>query len=199
MEECDRLIYGNINKSYYVFDHWTDELLLPPLDTVLPDMTDGGLVILHTIGSHWYYNAHYTDEFRRFVPETKSRIVTANTPEEMINSYDNTVVFTDYFISSIINRLRDRKALMIYLSDHGEALGEDGLWLHANTVDAAHNPACIVWLSDAYREEKPGMYERLLQNRNKRYHTDFLFHTILDGAGIEAEILQNSQSLFASE
>ncbi|WP_314749404.1 phosphoethanolamine transferase [Tannerella forsythia] len=199
MEECDRLIYGNINKSYYVFDHWTDELLLPPLDTVLPDMTDGGLVIMHTIGSHWYYNAHYTDEFRRFVPETKSRIVTANTSEEMINSYDNTVVFTDYFISCIINRLRDRKTLMIYLSDHGEALGEDGLWLHANTVDAAHNPACIVWLSDAYREAKPGMYERLLQNRNKRYHTDFLFHTILDGAGIEADILQNSQSLFASE
>ena len=93
------MIYGNIDKSYYVFDHWTDELLLPPLDTVLPDMTDGGLVIMHTIGSHWYYNAHYTDEFRRFVPETKSRIVTANTSEEMINSYDNTVVFTDYFIS----------------------------------------------------------------------------------------------------
>ncbi len=197
MQECDSLIYGNINKSYYVFDRWTDDLLLPPLDSVLSYTADGGLVILHTIGSHWYYNSHYTDEYRRFLPETKSRIVTANTRQEMINSYDNTVAFTDYFISCIIDRLRDRSAVMIYLSDHGEALGEGGLWLHANEADAAHNPACIVWLSEAYRQAYPEMYERLLQNKDKRYHTDFLFHTILEGAHIQTDILQNDNSLFA--
>lgn len=197
MQECDTLIYGNIDKSYYAFDRWTDDLLLPPLDSMLPYAPNGGLFILHTIGSHWYYNSHYTDEFRLFKPETKSRIVTANTRQEMVNSYDNTVVFTDHFLYSIIERLRNRSAVMIYLSDHGEALGEDGFWLHANEAEASHNPACIVWLSEPYRQAYPEMYERLMQNKDKRYSTDFLFHTILESARIQTDILESDKSLFA--
>ncbi len=198
MKECDSLIYANANKSVYVFDKWTDEDLLPHFDRVLKDeVRDGQLIILHTIGSHWYYNAHYTSDFEEFLPTAKSRIVSSNTSEEMINSYDNTVLFTDYFISEIIGRLKDKNALLIYLSDHGEALGEGGQWLHANEVEQAHNPACLLWFSDEYRLRYPERVQTAEFNREKVYRTDVLFHTILEGANIKWEFIDPSLSIFS--
>jgi glucan phosphoethanolaminetransferase (alkaline phosphatase superfamily) len=196
MQECDTLIYGNINKSYYVFDKWTDDLLLEPFDSIMKNAEDSRLVILHTIGSHWYYNSHYTDEFQKFNPITGSRIVSSNTAEEMINSYDNTVLYTDYFITQVIERLRDKNAVMIYLSDHGEALGENGFWLHANEVEEAHNPACIVWFSEKYKKENTEKYNTLHSNKKKHFRTDFLFHTILESANIKSDVLRREMSLF---
>jgi glucan phosphoethanolaminetransferase (alkaline phosphatase superfamily) len=198
MKECDTLIYGNINKSTYVFDLWTDELLLPSFDSLIENRQDNMLLVLHTIGSHWYFNAHYPEEeFRKFVPVTKSRIVSANTREEMINAYDNTVLYTDYFIYSLINRLRDKNAVLIYLSDHGEALGENGKWLHAIDAPEVHSTACFFWLSPQYKALHAEKYDALQANRNRHYSTNFLFHTILESAGIESDVVEKQKSLFS--
>jgi glucan phosphoethanolaminetransferase (alkaline phosphatase superfamily) len=201
MHECDTLIFGNIDKSPYVFDAgWNDRLLLPHFDALMSHASDAHLIILHTIGSHWYYNAHYQElndaAIEYYKPVTHSRIVTSNASEEMLNSYDNTILFTDYFISEIINRIRDREVIVVYLSDHGEALGEDGRWLHANDVAAAHNPACFVWLSPRYREAYPARYEALNTNRLRHFDVAFLFHTITESANIEAETVEADKSLF---
>lgn len=195
MNECDTLVYGNITKSSYIMDRWTDELLLPAFDHFSRNIDGNRLFVLHTIGSHWYYNAHYTGHFRQFTPVVKSRIVSSNTPEEMINSYDNTVLYTDYFISTIINRLRDKNAVLAFLSDHGEALGENGAWLHATDVPQVHNTACLLWLSPEFKANNPQKDEILLANRNRPYNTGFLFHTILQLAGIESDIIEKEKSL----
>ena len=144
MNECDNLEYANINKSSYVYDKWLDKDLLPLLDKALSSSHERKLIILHTIGSHWWYNSHFDEETTMFKPIVKSRVISSCTPEEMINSYDNTVVYTDYFLSEVINRLRNEKAVMIFQSDHGEALGEDGIWLHASETEAAHYAAGFV-------------------------------------------------------
>ncbi|MDR2804328.1 MAG: phosphoethanolamine transferase, partial [Dysgonamonadaceae bacterium] len=196
MHECDTLIHINANKSPYVFDRWTDDDMLPAFDALLAEKERKALIILHTIGSHWYYNSHYTDEFERFTPVTKSRIVSSNTQEEMINSYDNTVLYTDYFLHELIERLRDKKAVLFYLSDHGEALGEDGVWLHAADAPPMHHPACFVWMSPSYKNEHPEMYDMLQQNKNQRYRTDFLFPTITEAAGIQNDGMNPQLSLF---
>ena len=196
MNEADTLLHVNINKSSYVFDKWTDADLLPLLDNILQKDKRRQLIILHTIGSHWYYNSHYTDEFQKFNPITKSRIVSSCTKEEMINSYDNTVCYTDFFLYSVINRLRDKNAILIYLSDHGEALGEDGVWLHAITAPSIQNPACFVWMSPEHKSKNLDKYEALKENQQKRYHTDFLFHTITLAAGIRGDIIKEEMSLF---
>jgi glucan phosphoethanolaminetransferase (alkaline phosphatase superfamily) len=196
MHECDTLIHANIDKSSYVFDKWIDGDLLPLLDTCLKQENPWKLIILHTIGSHWYYNSHFLDEFQQYNPITKSRIVSANTQEEMINSYDNTVLYTDYFNYEIINRLRNKNAILFYLSDHGEALGEDGVWLHASNSPSTHYPACWIWMSSQYKEANPGKYDVLQSNKEKRYRTDFLFHTILEAAGIEGDVVNRQFSLF---
>jgi glucan phosphoethanolaminetransferase (alkaline phosphatase superfamily) len=196
MNECDTLIYANVNKSAYVFDKWTDDDLRPPFESFIEKTGQNQFILMHTIGSHWYYNSHFPDEFQKYTPVTKSRIVNANTPEEMINSYDNTVLYTDYFIYRLIDNLRDKKAILLYLSDHGEALGEEGLWLHAADAPPTHRPACLVWMSAQYKKEYPSRYQFLQENKEKSYRTDFLFHTILEAAGIQSDVVNESFSLF---
>jgi glucan phosphoethanolaminetransferase (alkaline phosphatase superfamily) len=196
MNECDTLIYANANKSSYVFDKWTDEDLLPFFELFIRKEEGNRFILMHTIGSHWYYNSHYTDEFQKYKPVSKSKIIRSNTQEEMINSYDNTVLYTDYFVYEVINRLRNKNAILFYLSDHGETLGEDGIWLHAVDTPPTHYPACWVWLSPQYKNENPVKYETLQNNKEKKYRTDFLFHTILEAADIQSDVINETFSLF---
>ncbi|KAA6301552.1 MAG: Phosphoethanolamine transferase EptA [Candidatus Ordinivivax streblomastigis] len=195
MNECDTLIYINANKSSYVFDKWMDGDLLPDFDSLL-QKEQKQLIIMHTIGSHWYYNSHFPDEFQTYNPITKSRIVKSNTTAELINSYDNTVLYTDYFLHEIIDRLRDRRAILFFLSDHGEALGESGVWLHASDAPPIHRPACFVWMSPRYKNKHPDKYELLQQHKNQYYRTDFLFHTITEAGGIRGGVIDRRFSLF---
>lgn len=196
MNECDSLFHVNIDKSSYVFDRWVDGDLLPLFDKALQVDNRKKMILLHTIGSHWWYNSHFTDEFARYQPTVNSKIISSCTQEEMINSYDNTVLYTDYFLHSLIDRLRDKKAILIYQSDHGEALGEEGVWLHAAESAYTHQAACMVWMSDKYKELYPEKYEKAKENSVKRFRTDYLFHSILDAAGIGSEYLNNSLSIF---
>ncbi|MCC8145775.1 MAG: phosphoethanolamine transferase, partial [Bacteroidales bacterium] len=196
MNECDTLVFNNINKSTYVFDKWLDEDLLPSFHWLLHNKKQKQLIIMHTIGSHWYYNSHFPNEFQNYDPITKSRIVNSNSPEEMINSYDNTILYTDYFISKVINELKDKNAIVFYLSDHGEALGEEGIWLHAANVYSTHYPACFVWMSDIYKMEYPDKYNAAKKNKEAFFRTDFLFPSILEAAGIESDVVNKSLSIF---
>lgn len=196
MNECDSLFHINIEKSSYVFDKWVDGDLLPLFDNALSVDKGKKLIVLHTIGSHWWYNSHFTDAFARFQPVVKSKVISSCTREEMINSYDNTVLYTDYFLHELIGRLKDKNAILIYQSDHGEALGEEGVWLHAAETPYTHMAAGLVWMSPIYKEKHRGSYERAKENSLKRFRTDYLYHSILDAAGIGSEYLEESLSIF---
>ncbi len=196
MNECDTLIYVNGDKSVYTFDKWLDEDILPHLKNELQDDNPTQLHILHSIGSHWWYNSHYTDEFERYTPVIKSRVVSSNTQEEMINSYDNTILYTDYFIKETIDLIRDKKSILIFLSDHGESLGEDGYYLHGADRPELHYPAAFVWYSDKYAQSFPDMIENLKDNSDKKYRSDYLFHSIIDAADITTEYIEPQLSIF---
>ena len=134
IHECDSAIFVHPEKTVYVYDEWLDTDILPHLDRLLApghQAPTRQLLILHTIGSHWYYVNHCPKRLARFQPVTHNREVKRNRPEEIINAYDNTVLATDEFLDEVIRRLERRTALLVYLSDHGEALGENGDWLHA--------------------------------------------------------------------
>ena len=196
MNECDTLIYVNGDKSVYTFDKWLDEDILPHLENELQDDNPTQLHILHSIGSHWWYNSHYTDEFERYTPVIKSRVVSSNTQEEMINSYDNTILYTDYFIKETIDLIRDKKSILIFLSDHGESLGEDGYYLHGADRPELHYPAAFVWYSDKYAQSFPDMIENLKDNSDKKYRSDYLFHSIIDAADITTKYIEPQLSIF---
>jgi len=197
MKECDTIIYAHPEKTVYNFNNWLDEDLIPFVKKSISKSYKNNLMILHTIGSHWYYNSHFTKEFEVFTPITKSRIITQNSPEEIINSYDNTILYTDYFLDKLIGILNDKNALLIYVSDHGEILGEDGLWLHASDHQAAKNPAALIWMSDKYLRNHPEKREALITNQDKRWRTDFIFHSIISGANIPSSSVQKSLDVFS--
>tara|TARA_R110001606_G_scaffold296369_1_gene444134 strand:+ start:607 stop:2112 length:1506 start_codon:yes stop_codon:yes gene_type:complete len=153
---------------------------------------------LHMIGSHWYYNSRINADFEHFKPIVASKYVGASTKEQLINSYDNTILYLDYFLNDLINKLEksSKKTILIYLSDHGETLGEDGKWFHAQEHKASKNPAMLVWFSDNFEKSYPLKVDKMKLKKNDSITTDFLFHSILDLSNIQGFKYQKEQSIF---
>ncbi|MCX7986945.1 MAG: lipid A phosphoethanolamine transferase [Bacteroidales bacterium] len=194
--ECDTFIINKPFKSDYNFTGKYDEELLPYLDQALSLSSPRKLIIFHQVGSHWYYPSYYPPSFEYFKPVLKSKSFNLSDKQKIINAYDNSVRYTDYILWQIIERLRHRKAIMIYLSDHGELLGENGKWIHAQDTEYEKNPACIVWFSDSYRIQYPDKVEAAERNKNKRFRSDFLFHSVLDAADIRSPYRHDDLSIF---
>lgn len=195
--EADTLSHVNSSRSLYSYGQWLDTDLLAPLNRWL----DNGdkrpaLAVLHTIGSHWWYKAHYTDDQAVFLPDIDSKELSSLTDEQLINSYDNTIIATDDFLYRLTDSLRGRNAIVIYISDHGEALGENGVWLHGSDVEPLHRPAQLLWYTGSYLENFPDKIEAARLNKDKRLYSDDFFHTVLDAADIRTEPLKRDKSLF---
>ena len=117
------------------------------------------LVVMHQMGNHGpEYYKRYPAEFERFKPVCKSSELSSCTKEEIDNAYDNAILYTDFFLSSVINFLKkyddQYETAMLYVSDHGESLGEHGLYLHAAPYilapkEQTHIPA-IVWMGEHF-------------------------------------------------
>jgi len=116
------------------------------------------IIVLHSMGSHGpAYFKRYPKEFERFTPVCKTLELSQCTDEEIINAYDNTIVYTDHFLSKVIELLKYNtpkyEAVMFYVSDHGESLGESGLYLHGMPYmiapDAQTKVPIIIWASTA--------------------------------------------------
>lgn len=183
--EADTAIFPRADKSALTSTFWVDGELLPPLQTILSEQkTTRNLYVMHGVGSHWYYNSHVPESLQQFKPITDNRIITQNTAEAIVNSYDNTILYLDHMLDSLMTLFEDRNAIIIYLADHGESLGENGHWLHATDSKAEQNPACVIWWSENYNKANPERIEALKENHSKPYYTDFLFHSILSAAGI---------------
>ena len=115
-----------------------DEVLLEPLNAKLSTLThENTLIVLHMIGSHGpTYYKRYPQTQRTFTPDCPRSDIQNCTDEALMNTYDNTIAYTDYVLEKIITSLK-RAAIdtevntsLIYVSDHGESLGENGIYLH---------------------------------------------------------------------
>lgn len=117
INECDSTTFIDPLHSVFSFKKKSDLELLP-YPSKKQNETGNSLAIFHTIGSHWYYENRYTDEFRKFTPTITSKHIPTNTKEEMINSYDNTIVFTDYFLHQFIEKvkLKNENSIVLFVS-----------------------------------------------------------------------------------
>lgn len=187
MEEADTVEYTAGARTQSLYAKWLDGEMLPLMDAYA-GQHPRQLYVLHTMGSHWLYDTHVSDELCVFQPVVTNRDVRQNTMEQLINSYDNTVVYLDQLIDSVIYRLEDYPAIVLYLSDHGESLGEGGRFLHAqDDAEEEKYPAALVWYSDRYQALFPEKTAALRNNSLRHYRTDYFYYSILSAAGIEAE------------
>ncbi|MEA9391742.1 kdo(2)-lipid A phosphoethanolamine 7''-transferase [Acerihabitans sp. TG2] len=113
------------------------------------------LIILHTKGSHYLYTERYPREFARYQPECQGIDDQCST-EELINSYDNSLLYTDYFLEQVFNQLRDRNAIVFYASDHGESISKN-MHFHGTPRDRApieqRSIPIMVWASNRFLKE----------------------------------------------
>lgn len=159
------------------------------------------LIVLHQRGNHGpAYFKRYPPEFERFTPACRSLNISDCTPEEISNAYDNAILYTDYFLSKVIELLQRNtprfETAMLYVSDHGESLGEHGLFLHGAPYLLAPREQTevpvILWLGESTDIE---MNEALAQKDKKSSH-DAVFYSLLAAFEVESSIVQINNQLF---
>lgn len=175
-----------------------DEVLLSKLnDEILKSKKEKILIVLHTSTSHGpTYYKKYPERFNKFKPVCKSVELGKCTQEELINAYDNTILYTDYILSNLIQnlkQLKDFNSTMLFISDHGESLGEKNLYMHGIPASIAPKEQLeipfIVWHSDNFKELKKNEF---LSQHN-------VFHSVLDFLAIDSPIYDPEMSIFKND
>ena len=165
-----------------------DEALLEGLDTVARDARGNLVIVLHMLGNHGpAYHKRYPEAFRRFTPTCDTGELHLCTREQVVNAYDNALLYTDHLLAKTIGFLQSQSqrfdTALVYLSDHGESLGEKGLFLHGVPYAIAPDEQTKVpmtwWLSQGYTASF-GLDAACLRREAAapRAH-DHLFHTVL--------------------
>jgi lipid A ethanolaminephosphotransferase len=167
--------------------------------------TAGTVVVLHLMGSHGpAYFKRSRAPHKPFQPECTSVVLSDCSNQEIVNAYDNSLVYTDHILSGLIQWLRQQASHgptgLIYVSDHGESLGENNLYLHgmpyaiAPTVQT-HVPL-ITWWSDQFQRVRGIRHECLKQDLDKPLSHDNLYHSVLGLMRVQTRSYQPDLDLF---
>ncbi len=180
-----------------------DEGMLHGLQRYIDAQKGDILIVLHQMGNHGpAYYKRYPKEFEHFTPACKTNDLGACTSEEINNAYDNAIRYTDYFLAKVIELLKandDRfETAMLYVSDHGESLGEYGVYLHGMPYALApesqkHVPA-IMWIGQHMKRDL--RLDSIDERRLRRWSHDNIFSTLLGLFEIESEVYDPSKDLF---
>ena len=182
-----------------------DQVLLKPLHNAVNDPAKKKLIVLHALGSHWNYSHRYPAAFDRWQPSLlgidKPAYTDLKIKQQLNNSYDNSILYTDWFLSEVVRELKSVSAIttMMYVADHGQTL-YDGTCQFAfhghNTQFEFHIPA-IVWYSDQYLATYPDKVAQLLRNRHAKLSTENIFDSLLDMADIHTPSERLDYSFFS--
>jgi lipid A ethanolaminephosphotransferase len=182
-------------------DECRDEGMIVGLDEYIKQHKGKNiLIVLHQMGNHGpAYYKRYPKEFEKFTPVCKTNQLEECTQEEVSNAYDNAILYTDYFLSKVINFLKpysnEYKTAMLYMSDHGESLGENGLYLHGlpyfMAPDEQKHIGSLMWFGGEDMDRK-----KLLSCSDKELSQDNLFHTLLGLFGVECNIYKEDMDIF---
>jgi len=158
-------------------------------------------IVLHQMGSHGpEYYKRTDEEFKKFKPECKTNQLQKCSKESIVNAYDNTIVYTDYFISKVKEYLKtkqkDFKVALWYASDHGESLGEKGIYLHGLPYfiapEAQKHPASVLWFDDDFGVKNECV--KILEN--KRLSQDNIFSSVLGVMDVKTKVYNQSLDMF---
>lgn len=209
---CDRVPHQDMTSlllpNMCIKGECYDDVLFHNLDAYIKQLKGNGVIVLHTIGSHGptYYN-RYPVQFRKFVPTCDTNQIQTCTQEQLVNSYDNTILYVDYIVDKTIALLKDQQdrftTSLVYLSDHGESLGENGVYLHGMPYSIApmeqKKVPMLIWLSTDY-QKRYSVDVACLRNMaaSRNYSQDNLFSTMLGITGTETQEYLPSDDILAA-
>ena len=187
--------HNGLADKYPGADRRYDGVLLAGLaDEILACENNKQLIVLHLSTSHGpKYFEKYPSEFNRFTPVCTDVEVSSADRQGLVNAYDNTILYTDYLVHSVIEVLRqipDRRCCMIFVSDHGESLGENDMFMHGLPKDFAPREQFeipfIVWENDSATRTKD-------LSRVEQFH---VFHSVMNWLGMESPIYNEERNVF---
>ena len=184
-----------------------DEVVLQDLDSEIAQMKGDKLVGFHLIGSHGpTYYKRYPDAHRQFTPDCPRSDIENCTDEELTNTYDNTIRYTDFVIAEMIAKLKTYEdkynTALLYVSDHGESLGAMGLYLHGTPYKFAPDDQTRVpmqvWMSPGFTKEK-GVDMACLQQKaaDTRYSHDNIFSSVLGIWDVKTSVYEKGLDIFS--
>ncbi|MCT8089801.1 phosphoethanolamine--lipid A transferase [Acinetobacter sp. C_4_1] len=209
---CDRVEQYQIPQQ--LKDKWCakdgdcyDEILVDSLKTYLATIPETDktprLIVLHQMGSHGpaYYQRSKAP-FQPFKPSCDSNAIQGCSRTELLNSYDNSIVYTDHVLSSLIQVLKGSTAYQTgfwYLSDHGESTGEHGLYLHGSPYAIAptqqtHVPM-LMWFSPEWTAQNSAQITCLTKQKSKELSQDNLFPSLLSLLDVKTQTIDEQKNM----
>lgn len=208
---CERVATENMlqhkESGFCKGDYCQDEVLLEGLREHIRNAADRTMIVLHTMGSHGpTYFKRYPDAFKKFVPACDTADLQNCSREQIVNTYDNTLLYTDYVLASVIDILKEFPSYdtaMLYVSDHGESLGENNIYLHGIPYkiapDEQKKVPMLLWLSDGMvRNKKIDKACLLSQAKDGSFSHDNLFHSLLGFLDVKTKAYSESYDVFAA-
>ena len=174
-----------------------DEALLLGLDERLAQAKGTQVLVLHQLGNHGpSYFRRYPEAFAKFQPACTQDDLRQCTQAEIVNAYDNVLLYTDHVLATLIERLQARAATVdsavLYVSDHGESLGESNLFLHglpyAIAPDVQKQVPMVMWFSEGLRAAAGIDADCLRRRAAQPAAHDHLFHTVLGLADVRTAL-----------
>ena len=179
--------------------------MLANIQTYIDEHQHGDIfIVLHQMGNHGpAYYKRYPPGFEKFTPACQTSQLENCSDVEITNAYDNAILYTDYFLSEVIKLLKNNNAgfesAMFYVSDHGESLGEHGVYLHGMpdiiAPDAQKHVPAIMWFGNNFDEIN---MESLMTKSDRKYTHDNIFHTVLGLMEIETSLYDKEKDILYS-
>ncbi|MGN8345771.1 phosphoethanolamine transferase [Pseudomonas sp. SMV71] len=208
---CDRVTLQDVSNlkdpALCANSECRDEILLQGLQHFIDTLDKDTVLVLHQMGSHGpEYFKRYPKEYEHFTPVCESNALNNCSRESIVNGYDNTLVYTDHVLSTLIDLLRANQdkvdTAMLYLSDHGESLGEYNLFLHGTPYMLApeqqKHVAMLAWFSDSYQKSFSVDTHCLQLSREKPLSQDNLFHSMLGLLEVNSQVYNRDLDMFAN-
>jgi len=208
---CNRvpteLLSKNTHSSLCNSKECFDEILLVKLADFISNLEQDAFIVLHQKGSHGpAYYQRYPQAFEKFSPICKTNQLQNCNQQEIVNAYDNTILYTDHFLNKVIEFLEQHSqqynTAMMYISDHGESLGENGLYLHGAPYflapDEQTQVPFFLWFSKEYSQNNSVDMNCLLNKKDQAVSQDNLFHSILGLHNISTNEYNKGLDIFSS-
>ncbi|PAF41106.1 sulfatase-like hydrolase/transferase [Helicobacter sp. 11S03491-1] len=189
---CDRIKHI----SYYN-DGRLDAAMLEEIKNTIKNAQNNSFIVVNLHGSHGAnYYKRYSKDFEIFTPVCENQELQKCKQQDIVNAYDNSIVYTDYFIYQIVTMLKTKKNFSVgmwYLSDHGESLGEYGQYMHGGmpyflAPDVQKHIPSMIWFGEGFEED----YKKSVAKKDKLLNQDYLFHTLLHLLDIQTSAYQKN-------